>query len=468
MMKNKTLFRLIMIGAILSGLAASLSGCRKLIELKPSNTSLNGSNIFKDTANITAVLLYGYADFASVSGGTSYAVNASILPALSADEVLHIGVSNQASQINYDAFSSNGIPVDDPSIKQQWIDRYANIYRLNSIIEGINNNSSSAIPASYKNKTIAEARFLRALIYFHLVNFWGDVPLITTTDVNTNSGLSRTGSNAIYDQMVADLQFAETNLPSNFTSGGDRTRATTWAAKALLARVYLYRKQWQNAEAEATSVINSGVISLSNDLSKVFTTKSTEAILQFYNNTNGYTQYAQQILPGGSVPNYYLTPQLQQAFEPGDARKTNWTGTVTYQGTVYTYPAKYKSLTPGANTEYLTVLRLAEQYLVRAEARAQQNNLDGAKADVNMIRNRAGLGATTASTQAGILAAITQENRIEFNCELGHRWFDLKRANTVDAVLGAIKPGWKPTAALYPIPQTELAANLNLKQNPGY
>jgi hypothetical protein len=146
----------------------------------------------------------------------------------------------------------------------------------------------------------------------------------------------------------------------------------------------------------------------------------------------------------------------------------NWTASLIYNGTTYYYPYKYKSLVSGANAEYYTALRLAEQYLIRAEARAQQNNIGGAQSDVSVIRNRAGLASTTASDQASLLLAIEQERRIELNCEWGHRWLDLKRTGRVNAVIGAEKTTWKPAAALFPIPSAEISNNANLTQNTGY
>lgn len=115
------------------------------------------------------------------------------------------------------------------------------------------------------------------------------------------------------------------------------------------------------------------------------------------------------------------------------------------------------------------VFRLAEQYLIRAEARAQQGDATGAKADINAIRNRAGLPDTDADGQASILAAIEHERRIEFFTEWGHRWFDLKRTGRADAVLSPIKPNWQSTDVLFPIPLQEIENNPNLlPQNAGY
>jgi hypothetical protein len=160
------------------------------------------------------------------------------------------------------------------------------------------------------------------------------------------------------------------------------------------------------------------------------------------------------------------------SIEPGDERKTNWINSLVIGSTTYYYPFKYKikSVAAGApKTEYSVVLRLAEQYLIRAEARANLNNLTGAQSDLNKIRNRAGLPNTIANDVAAILAAVQKERQIELLAEWGHRWFDLKRTGRIDNVLGAIKgSNWQPTDALYPIPQGELLSNSSLTQNPGY
>ncbi|WP_121196115.1 RagB/SusD family nutrient uptake outer membrane protein [Mucilaginibacter gracilis] len=146
------------------------------------------------------------------------------------------------------------------------------------------------------------------------------------------------------------------------------------------------------------------------------------------------------------------------------------TASTIYQGTPYYYFSKYKQKLTNttATGEYVTYLRLAEQYLIRAEARAKQGNLAGAIADINVIRTRAGLLNTTAVLQPDILLAIEQERRIELFGEYGHRWNDLRRTGRANAVLGALKTTWTANAALYPIPKTEIQNNSNLTQNPGY
>jgi hypothetical protein len=148
-------------------------------------------------------------------------------------------------------------------------------------------------------------------------------------------------------------------------------------------------------------------------------------------------------------------------------------------GIPYYYTFKYRiGSTNGTSTpvEYTTVLRLAEQYLIRAEARARQGNMTGGAADLNIIRNRAGLSNYSgAMDQTSLINAIMHERQIELFAEWGHRWFDLIRTGSVDTVLGS--PGnvcqskggtWSSNSKLYPISQTELTNDPNLTQNPAY
>jgi hypothetical protein len=177
--------------------------------------------------------------------------------------------------------------------------------------------------------------------------------------------------------------------------------------------------------------------------------------------------------PGASQVGAILSPQLLSSFEPNDTRYTSWVGVSTVGTTNYYYANKYKiKSTAPATTETLVVLRLAEQYLIRAEARAQQNNLAGAISDLNVIRTRAGLPGTTATAQADILAAIGKERRVELFTEMGHRFFDLKRTGNIDAVMAIVSPqkgsNWASYMQYWPIALSETQRNPNLKQTPGY
>jgi hypothetical protein len=151
-----------------------------------------------------------------------------------------------------------------------------------------------------------------------------------------------------------------------------------------------------------------------------------------------------------------LSKSLLGAFEAGDQRVGHWIKTVVVRGVSYPFPYKYRqAVWAPAAPEYATILRLAELYLVRAEARARMGDRVGTLADLNIVRRRAGLADIPATDEGDLVDWILKERRAELMAEWGHRWFDLKR-------MGQAKN------ALYPIPASERQSNPNLTQNPGY
>lgn len=269
-----------------------------------------------------------------------------------------------------------------------------------------------------------------------------------------------------------------------------RTRPTLWAATALLARTYLYAGNWSGADSAASAVIGSSNFSLVplNPQGKVFAKNSAEAIWQLqpvgYGGVANTGEGLLFVLPStgptvsGNYP-VYLANLLLNSFESGDQRRINWVDSVKVGATLYYFPYKYQAGRLNTTvSEYATVLRLGEQYLIRAEARAQEGLISGANSagsDLNAIRARAGLPGTTATTQATIMTAILHERQVELFTESGHRWLDLKRTGTIDAIMGSpgnacsIKGGsWNSNWQWYPIAFTELTANPNLQQNAGY
>jgi hypothetical protein len=171
-----------------------------------------------------------------------------------------------------------------------------------------------------------------------------------------------------------------------------------------------------------------------------------------------------------SEPRYVITNDLLNSFENGDLRKTKWINVNVISGQEFPYPYKYKdgNNSSSISNENYIVFRLAEQYLIRAEAEANLDDLSSAISDINVIRKRAGLPDTDAFDKESVLSAIEKERRAELFCEWGNRWFDLKRTGQVNNVLSKTKSNWKPFAALYPIPLPEINANPNLSQNEGY
>lgn len=442
--------------------AAGIS-CKKFVTVPPPVTQVTAAGAFASdaTADATVAGLYSRimeSNLYFLNGATT------LYPALSADELYRTSPNSTT-----DAFTANALSPQNPILSTNlWNKAYAYIYQANACLEGLA--AAASVSTGVKQRLSGEVLFVRALAYFYLANLFGDVPLALTTDYTANAVLPRSPVADVYQQVTSDLTQAKALL-SPVPSLPSATRPNGLAATALLARMYLWQGNPQGAEAEADTVINSGIYQLEAPES-VFLSNSRETVFQLspvvagVNTAEGLT-----FIPYSSSvkPTYALTDSLLAAFEPGDGRRQAWVDSAVVNGAVLYYPYKYKIRNSDDNEESNVVLRLAEQYLIRAEARAQQGETEAAAADVNVIRERAGLPSLPEGIPgAGLPAAIAQENRIEFFAEWGHRWLDLKRERRADAVLGMMKSGWQGTDTLYPIPYGQILLNPGLTQNPGY
>lgn len=445
------------------------SSCRKLISIPPNPpTEIPQSLVFSDSADIQAAVVGVYANFKASGTSTSWMDGSITVSAgLSADEL----VSNSAYDQLDPQFGNDAIQITNSTVESDWNQAYKNLYQVNICLENIT--PTNVISDSLKNLLVGQLKVIRAWYYFHLVNLWGGVPVVTTgSDYNANAILPRSTVDSVYSLIQSDLADARTLLPAAYAYA-DRARPNLYTAEALSAKVYLYRQDWANAAAMAAQVINSGMYSLQTDLNTVFLDGSNEAIWQLpavgslSQTAEGYTFNPPTYAP---TPAFSFTSFLLSAFETGDQRLQQWAKSVTVNGTTYYYPYKYKNKNnPAPTTEDYMILRLSEQYLILAEAQAEQQQLSQAVTSLNVVRTRAGLPGSTATTQTDVLNAIMHERQTELFCEWGNRWYDLKRTGTADKVLGAEKTGiWQSYAELYPVPQPELQNNPFLVQNPGY
>ncbi|HEX4849492.1 MAG TPA: RagB/SusD family nutrient uptake outer membrane protein, partial [Puia sp.] len=447
-----------------------LSACKKFVEIPPPITELTTSSVFESDAKADEAMLGIYSGIMeNVTGYSSGGMQSfTTLSALSSDEMI-----NYYLQAGMPEFYLNQLTISNPTNLALWNATYNNIYQVNAILEGIQ--SSNGMTIATRQRIEGEARFLRAFFYFYLVNYWGDIPFTSSTDYQANSKLSRKAISEVYASMEKDLQVAVQNLPDDYIMNGERIRPNKGAAEALMARVNLFEGNWAAAESYASLVINnSGYYQLDSNLQDVFLMNSSEAIWQlmpvvpYYNSSEGFNFILLEMPQLVSLSN-----QLVNAFEPGDLRRAGWIDSIDAGGQLYYFPYKYKI--KGGNVsdpllEYTMVLRLAEQYLIRAEARARLSNFIGAQEDLNIIRHRAGLLNTSANDLNSLLIAIEHERQVELFTEWGgFRWLDLKRMGRADAVLGPIKAGnWQPDDTLYPIPEHEIQNDPFLTQNPGY
>jgi len=443
------------------------SSCKKFVQVPQPSTQIQTSQIFENDASALSAALGVYSKMVSANlsitnGGVS------VYAALSADEM-----NNTVANPDVDAFTKNSLLASNPVLNGNfWKPAYSTIYSANAVLEGLK--QSKAIAPALKAQLQGEMLVCRSLCYFYLVHLFGDVPLQVSTDFEVNQSAERRSSQVIYDQIITDLKEAKNLLTPAYPSAG-RVRANKWAATSLLARIYLYTGDWSNAEKEASDVLNSGMYSLTPaaSISNAYANNSTEAVWQVMRETSNTTEGAAFIPSSATTkPAYSISASLLQAFEAGDLRKKYWmdSSKVGSPATVFYYPKKYRQRSSTSPVqEYLVVLRLAEMYLVRAEARAQQNTISGALQDINQLRSRAGLADTVATDKTTLLKIIEHERQVELFAEWGHRWMDLKRSGRLSVVMPVIKgANWQDSDALYPIPQSEINSNARLTQNPGY
>lgn len=368
-------------------------------------------------------------------------------------------------------YSSNEIPETDGTINANWGELYKTIYNANNVIEGLT--KSTSINAVKSKQWIAEAKFLRAYSYFYLTNLWGNVPLVLTTDVDVSALLPQSSQETVYAQILLDLTDASKDLPTDYKNyDQERIRATKWAAEALLARVNLYLERWNEASSHASAVINEtgtfGLITGLTDTNSPFIADNKESILQIPYFNVDYTYEGSSVFTTGGT---LLLRKGNALFETGDARKTNWTIDINDRLGVFLgiAPRKYQNDFGDSPSERSTLLRLAELYLIRAEARVKSNDITGAQQDINAIRNRALLDNTTVTNPNQLLDLIALERQREFFAENGHRWLDLKRTGKLDETLSVLSDKiWKTTDNLYPIPEPAIRSNPFLNQNSGY
>lgn len=456
--------KLFIVSLILFIAVTCLVNCDNFVEVDTPLSQLSRTQIFENRSTADAAMTDIYSKLRDTGVLTGLATSASINLGMYADELVYFGVDIDPGI----PFTNNLLP-SNAIVTQSWNESYHQIYNANAVIEGVAN--SRTLTQDDKDQFTGEALFVRALVHFYLVNIYGDVPYITSTDYHTNRLAPRLPASLVYQKIIYDLNEAVALLPSEYISP-ERARPNKSVANALLARVYLYNKSWAEASNAASAVLNNSEYVLEPDLDREFLKESTSTIWQFApkfsgDNTNEAINF---IFVEGPPPFVALSDQFVASFESGDLRRSHWIQEVSDGTSTWFHPYKYKqNENTGESLEYSIVFRIAEQYLIRAEARAQQGDLIGAKEDLNKVRNRAGLINTTAITSDQIVDAILNERRAELFTEFGHRFFDLKRTGRLDAVLGPVKTGWNTSDMLWPIPETELEANPNLgQQNPGY
>ncbi|MGV3685665.1 MAG: RagB/SusD family nutrient uptake outer membrane protein [Daejeonella sp.] len=432
-----------------------LASCEGVLEVEPRSSISDQQTIVDKGSAETAIR----AVYEASRGyyGTSF----QSIAYLSGDNVQWTGSQSQVQE-----FINHKVNPENSTIGGVWNGIYSAVNRANHIIAKVPALTDPLLTGALKNQITGEAYFIRALAYFDLARTWGGAPIITkpTFAATDNRGIAKSTQAQVYAQVLADLDLAEPLLPLST----DRYRATRKTVWALKSRFYLYQKDWAKAEEFADKVIadvaNYELLAPYNSFFFPESKRGTkESVFEFYyssNETNGHRGQWQPQSNGGTrqwAPNDAFVALVNNP-AIGGTRSTlvakdnqnRWFGNLYYRS-------------PATDPTY--VIRIAELYLIRAEARAQQGGakLAAARADLDAVRNRSALEATPALTQADILLAIENERRFEFAFE-AHRWFDLVRTGRAAAVLNVTDPN----RLLMPIPIDQIQADKALVQNPGY
>lgn len=460
------------------------AGCEKNLEEVPLSF-LEESRSFNSAADATSAINSVYDRLKGVYGMTM--IN---LADLNGDEG-EVREDNAAgNEIDKNLFNS-GTSVFDGF----YTDSYILIDRANRVIANV---PKTNMDTKLRNQIVGEARFLRALAYFNLVRAFGDVPLITVpaSDV-VNVAVPRDPAEAVYGQIIADLQEAEQVLPIRYTASGETGRATLGATKSILAKVYLTRKEWANAATKAKEVMDSQTYGLlanyrdvflpekENGLEHIFSIQYSCVLPQYGSpmavNFAIYFSYPINLI-GGS---YQVTPAYANSYLPGDYRKevTVITEKRIANGNIVpsrTGPHMDKYWDPSAcgassaRNNFL-VIRYADVLLMYAEALNELNGpLPEAYAAINQVRARARNGKPDVApqdlenlSQEQFRNSVLQERSWEL-CFEGHRRWDLLRTGTYTETLKNQGIVAEPRHLFYPIPQNEMDVNQALVQNTGY
>ncbi len=477
-----------------------LSGaCDNILQEDPQDQIFKDNFFQTENDAISAInSIYGHMNSTSIGPtfGGLYHSTYWVIQGLASDEMNNrlagAPQNDELEQFRFDAANGNFFDV--------WSQAYRVIHNANFAIEGISN---MELEESTQNSLLGEARFLRSMVYFDLVRMYGEVPLLL--EGNSELRPSKNSVDEIYEQIISDLSIAIAHLPSSYTTENGRGRATTGAARGLLAKVYLTLGRWQEAADQANTVINSGAYSLwpdFADLFKISNENGQETLFGIgFGDAGGAIsfwevgQFNVRLLPrelrteypGANTQGWQVATQdLYNAFSAGDRRRhvtfmTRAAGSSLDDPHIRKYWDEEHEPIPGNTEADFPYLRYAGVLLIYAEALNELHNGPNTEAyeAINTVRRRARFDGNTELDVLPDLAnlsyeqfrdAVLLERRKEFVAE-GHRWFDLVRMGKLQELVPFAKDGVmpRPTDVLFPLPQIEIDLNQNLlPQNPGY
>ncbi|MEZ0612153.1 RagB/SusD family nutrient uptake outer membrane protein [Fibrella sp. WM1] len=446
----------------------SLSACTDKLELQPQQ-SIDAATALSDAQAVESAIIGSYG---ILGGGALYGTNFNLLSELQGSEGY---VSWRGTFASYREVANKTYTNANAEAQRTWIAAYGAINNVNGVLNALN----VVTDADQKSTFEGEARFIRGILFFELVRYyalpWGatsgntqlGIPLVLTPSSDVNQASTQTPRSTVaqtYTQVIDDLTKAASLLPDD-----NGTRADRYTALAFLARVYLQQGNYAAALAAANSVITSGNYRLNPSVTSIFRNRNTqESIFEIQQNdqnnagtsNDGLTTfYASIPTPSGARigrSDVRIISTFVNSYAATDARRTELLYVGALGGASQYYTGKFTDF--GAN---IPVIRLAEMYLIRAEANLQLGSTTGASplADVNLIRVRAGLAPLTGTLT---LAQIVQERRWELAFE-GLRIHDIKRLRLSTGTFA-----WNAPKLVFPIPKREIDVNPAIVQNEGY
>jgi len=443
-----------------------LTSCNDFLEVELPKDQITADLIFKDDQLAKSAMAGIYRSIEDKGFLTGSSMGIGAYMGCYADEL----TAHETTNSNLVQLYRLTLNPQSNLIKTLWNDSYSQIYAVNRMIEGLS--ASENLSADIKGRLDGEAYFLRAFLHFYLTQSFGDIPYIRTTDYRINAVAGKVKADDALQMALEDLGNSERLLPEQLAPGA-RVRPTRMAVYALKSRIYLYLKDWDQAIFYSSKVIASSSYAPETDLSKTFRKESRSSIWQLEpamagSNTRQGLLFILMTAPPSQLS---LSNSFVNSFEPQDQRKASWIGTIkdAQQHNFY-FPYKYKQNNVTATTqEHSIVLRVEEQYLIRAESYFKKQMIADGLADINLIRNRAGLPSLTNNGGLTPAMAVLNERNHELFTEFGHRFYDLKRSEELNAVMQTVKTEWKPGYQNFPLPESELLLNPNLlPQNVGY
>lgn len=416
---------------LLAASAVFAGSCSKALEMNP-HSAISPSSVTLD--DVPQLRVGMYWNVQELPGRTTYILNDLIGGNLT--------LKNSTSTI---ALINSIMNAQSEIVKDAWQGTYKALYQVNNVLS-----IAQGLPSGEtRDKVLGEACYFRAYLYLTLVTHFGDVPLILT---NTSKDVARTPAKTVWAQIEADLESAKALLKSKT----DCYYVSSDAATALLARVKLYLGKKTEAEALAESLIANTAYKLDSFENTFRKAPSQEVIFAFKCLTaDGSGITLSTLFYSYNHPNkgsyvYQPAPDVMTIFDGIDDRKEMTVTTLDGLNFINKYPSGQ------TGTDPVIISRLAEMYLISAEARG----LNTGVGRLNDLREARGLSPVYPSSEAAFEEALANERRKEFVGE-GHRWYDLVRTGRAESVLGI-----QSYQTLLPIPEKELQNNSLLEQNP--